>query len=443
MPKIFNCNHIGCTSTFRRKADRDRHYLCVHELKKDRKYPCKFKMCDRKGERGFMRKDHLTEHERNYHKSNWAKRRVELELGLESEDEKATNKEEPDTSYSRSVRSWRSNSGWSSTGTTLVSTHSSPTLGSFEDSKDPNFGEDLKRVGEWGQDAVASDHFISTAPTMYEGTRYFSDVDTASQRALFERWQDSLSTISPRELSNAGQVAYDSFCRKVNGTVPPSPNPQPFRPKNVGPSEDSALKSKTATMTASDESFTKACYDLPIRTIESDGHKRQEPKSIPKSKLRLVHSMLVMPESSNDHIVNEDSTSDDRLRKEGNSEAISLFATAESDQLLVSTSVLRTSQSQWQLVPTRAIAEDNSASAGDHDISMRSCKGLRIPEKEDHFDVVNMCTNPPLAEDRADNFVCTQFAPCTLTFGTSQLLAKHVQYLNLFFHNTEIYTNDY
>jgi hypothetical protein len=38
----------------------------VHD--KDKKFPCRFKKCTRKGDHAFTRKDHLTEHLRNYHK---------------------------------------------------------------------------------------------------------------------------------------------------------------------------------------------------------------------------------------------------------------------------------------------------------------------------------------------------------------------------------------
>ncbi|KAF2427216.1 hypothetical protein EJ08DRAFT_357780 [Tothia fuscella] len=71
-PKKHLCTYPNCEACFARKADRDRHVLCVHE--KNKRYPCRFSKCTRKGDQAFTRKDHLREHERNYHKKDIPKK---------------------------------------------------------------------------------------------------------------------------------------------------------------------------------------------------------------------------------------------------------------------------------------------------------------------------------------------------------------------------------
>lgn len=103
------CNYPGCGSAFVQRADRDRHFACVHEKNnkypgkfkkctrknrdrhfacvhgKDKKFPCKFKNCSRKIEYLFNRKDHLLEHLRDYHSQHIKKRRRREVVGEEEE----------------------------------------------------------------------------------------------------------------------------------------------------------------------------------------------------------------------------------------------------------------------------------------------------------------------------------------------------------------------
>jgi hypothetical protein len=65
--KKFKCDHEGCESAFARKADRDRHKFCVHNKDISEKKDCPEPACNRKGDNGFTRQDHLTEHLRNFH----------------------------------------------------------------------------------------------------------------------------------------------------------------------------------------------------------------------------------------------------------------------------------------------------------------------------------------------------------------------------------------
>ena len=74
------CYHPTCLDTsgrpkrpepYSRKADLKRHVESTHEK---RFLDCTFKRCDRRGENGFTRKDHRTEHLRGYHRMGIPKR---------------------------------------------------------------------------------------------------------------------------------------------------------------------------------------------------------------------------------------------------------------------------------------------------------------------------------------------------------------------------------
>ena len=56
---------------YSRKADLKRHVESTHEKKF---LDCPFQRCERRGENGFTRKDHLTEHLRGYHREAMPKR---------------------------------------------------------------------------------------------------------------------------------------------------------------------------------------------------------------------------------------------------------------------------------------------------------------------------------------------------------------------------------
>jgi len=73
--KKFKCDFDGCNSAFARKADRDRHKFCVHNKGTSEKKDCPEESCTRKGEHGFTRTDHLTEHLRNFHHREIERRR--------------------------------------------------------------------------------------------------------------------------------------------------------------------------------------------------------------------------------------------------------------------------------------------------------------------------------------------------------------------------------
>jgi len=72
--KKYKCPVSGCESAFARKADKDRHYECVHNRAQNKKYQCSESNCNRKGDSGFTRLDHLREHLRNFHHQNIPKR---------------------------------------------------------------------------------------------------------------------------------------------------------------------------------------------------------------------------------------------------------------------------------------------------------------------------------------------------------------------------------
>jgi hypothetical protein len=65
---------VKCDAAFARKADRDRHRACVHQKENNRTHPCNEPGCNRNGPNGFTRKDHLTEHARNFHQKAIPKR---------------------------------------------------------------------------------------------------------------------------------------------------------------------------------------------------------------------------------------------------------------------------------------------------------------------------------------------------------------------------------
>jgi len=73
--KKFRCPTSDCSAAFSRKADKDRHFECVHRRGANKKHDCPVVKCTRNGDLGFTRKDHLTEHLRNYHHQQIPKRK--------------------------------------------------------------------------------------------------------------------------------------------------------------------------------------------------------------------------------------------------------------------------------------------------------------------------------------------------------------------------------
>jgi hypothetical protein len=63
---------------FSRKADVNRHIKSQHDVQW---IDCPRKNCERKGPRGFSRRDHLTEHLRGFHMENIAKRNITKRSG--------------------------------------------------------------------------------------------------------------------------------------------------------------------------------------------------------------------------------------------------------------------------------------------------------------------------------------------------------------------------
>ncbi|OCK95557.1 uncharacterized protein K441DRAFT_658255 [Cenococcum geophilum 1.58] len=61
----FTCDNEDCTASFSRLADLQRHQSIVHT--KEKLFPCSVNNCSRVKDRGFSRRDHLTEHLRSYH----------------------------------------------------------------------------------------------------------------------------------------------------------------------------------------------------------------------------------------------------------------------------------------------------------------------------------------------------------------------------------------
>ena len=72
--KVFVCLHSGCSTAgkFRRAADLDRHYKDTH--RPQYLFDCPDKKCNRVGENGFKRYDHLVEHRRTVHVKNIPKK---------------------------------------------------------------------------------------------------------------------------------------------------------------------------------------------------------------------------------------------------------------------------------------------------------------------------------------------------------------------------------
>lgn len=67
------CMVGGCESNFSRSADLNRHYTTVH-FPDPARLDCPKPRCSRKGDQGFTRQDHLTEHLRQYHGDQLPKR---------------------------------------------------------------------------------------------------------------------------------------------------------------------------------------------------------------------------------------------------------------------------------------------------------------------------------------------------------------------------------
>ncbi|TLD38736.1 hypothetical protein E2P81_ATG01279 [Venturia nashicola] len=75
--KRFICNRYAsdesqCSAAFVRKADLTRHIDCVHDKKP--LFSCPVRNCARKGDQGFTRRDHRTEHLRHFHHRDIPKR---------------------------------------------------------------------------------------------------------------------------------------------------------------------------------------------------------------------------------------------------------------------------------------------------------------------------------------------------------------------------------
>ncbi|RII08819.1 hypothetical protein CUC08_Gglean007215 [Alternaria sp. MG1] len=74
--KTWTCDIPGCSSSanFTRLADLQRHQSTVHGVGTP-EYPCNVPRCNRVGDKGFTRRDHLVEHLRNFHHIDIPKRR--------------------------------------------------------------------------------------------------------------------------------------------------------------------------------------------------------------------------------------------------------------------------------------------------------------------------------------------------------------------------------
>ena len=68
-----SCRWDGCTSTFSRKADVARHIKSTHDVKM---LDCPKNRCNRVGDNGFARQDHLVEHLRGFHREDLPKKSV-------------------------------------------------------------------------------------------------------------------------------------------------------------------------------------------------------------------------------------------------------------------------------------------------------------------------------------------------------------------------------
>ncbi|RAR11188.1 C2H2 zinc finger domain-containing protein [Stemphylium lycopersici] len=74
--RTWTCDIPTCTSSahFTRLADLQRHQSTVHAVRAP-DFPCHVARCNRVGEKGFTRRDHLVEHLRNFHHIDIPKRR--------------------------------------------------------------------------------------------------------------------------------------------------------------------------------------------------------------------------------------------------------------------------------------------------------------------------------------------------------------------------------
>ncbi|KAH9875655.1 hypothetical protein IAQ61_003119 [Plenodomus lingam] len=74
--RTWTCDIPSCTSSanFTRLADLQRHQSTVHGVGTP-DYPCTVPRCNRVGDKGFTRRDHLVEHLRNFHHMDIPKRR--------------------------------------------------------------------------------------------------------------------------------------------------------------------------------------------------------------------------------------------------------------------------------------------------------------------------------------------------------------------------------
>ncbi|KAF2965569.1 hypothetical protein GQX73_g8026 [Xylaria multiplex] len=71
---MFICLAHGCTKSFRRKADLERHYAQLHISAEEKaKYPCDWKKCQRHTD-PFHRRDHQRDHYRDYHHEDLMRR---------------------------------------------------------------------------------------------------------------------------------------------------------------------------------------------------------------------------------------------------------------------------------------------------------------------------------------------------------------------------------
>ncbi|KAF2871491.1 hypothetical protein BDV95DRAFT_594600 [Massariosphaeria phaeospora] len=75
-PRTWQCDVPNCTSTanFTRLADLQRHQSTVHGTRSP-EFPCTVHGCSRVADKGFTRRDHLVEHQRNFHHLDIPKRK--------------------------------------------------------------------------------------------------------------------------------------------------------------------------------------------------------------------------------------------------------------------------------------------------------------------------------------------------------------------------------
>jgi hypothetical protein len=85
--RVASSGQHTCYKAFARKADLQRHESCVHDKEKMLRLDCTFKKCSRKGDAGFLRKDHLTEHLRHFHGVDLPKRNRKNIGGVQGQDD--------------------------------------------------------------------------------------------------------------------------------------------------------------------------------------------------------------------------------------------------------------------------------------------------------------------------------------------------------------------